>query len=210
MADMKVKRLVLGAASTNCYIVYNEGSTEGLVIDPADLGEKIHIEMEKMGLKCVGILLTHGHFDHIKGAKRLQQLSEAKIYAYEEEKEICEDPQKNVSKIFGATYTLTPDCYFKDNEEFDMAGFHVKVLHTPGHTIGGCCYYMAEQNVVFCGDTIFQQSVGRSDFATGSASQLIRSIKDKLLPLPDETVLFPGHGEATTVGDEKVYNPFCQ
>lgn len=210
MSNMKIQRLVLGPASTNCYIVYQEGAKEGFVVDPADLGEKIHIEMEKIGLKCVGILLTHGHFDHIKGAKRLKQLSDALIYAYEDEKEICEDPEKNVSVIFGAQYTLTPDAYFKDNEEFDMAGFHIQVLHTPGHTCGGCCYYLKEQNAVFCGDTIFQQSVGRSDFATGSASQLIRSIKDRLLVLPDETYLFTGHGESTTVGDEKIYNPFCQ
>lgn len=210
MGDIKVGYFTLGPAATNCYLVYREGSEDAVIIDPAHLGEKIFNEMARAGLNCVGMLLTHGHYDHVRGAKRLAQLSGAKTYAYEAEKAVCEDVNLNCSKMFREEYTMTPDVYFKDNEEFDMAGIHFKVLHTPGHTPGGCCFYVEESGMLFAGDTLFKDSVGRTDFEGGSMSDLVHSIKEKIMVLPDATMVFPGHGEMTTVGDEKKYNPFIQ
>lgn len=210
MGDIKVAYLTIGPAATNCYIVYREGAEAAVVIDPAHVGEKIFNDMAKAGLKCEGMLLTHGHYDHLRGAKRLQQLCDAKVYAYETEKAVCESSVLNVSRLFGEEYTLTPDAFFRDNEEFDMAGIHFKVLHTPGHTPGGCCYYVEESGMLFAGDTLFKESVGRTDFEGGSTSDLVRAIKDRILPLPENTLVFPGHGEITTVGDEKANNPFIQ
>lgn len=210
MGDIKVNYFALGPASTNCYIIYREGAADAVVVDPANLGEKIYNEMNKAGLKCVGMLLTHGHYDHMRGAKRLQQLSGAKIYVYESEKEVCENMELNVCKLFREEYTLSPDELFKDNQEFDMADIHFKVLHTPGHTQGGCSYYIEEKGMLFCGDTLFSGSVGRTDFKGGSESTLRRSIRERILTLPDETLVLPGHGDLTTVGEEKKYNPFIQ
>lgn len=210
MGDIKVGYLTLGPASTNCYLVYREGCEDAVVIDPANLGEKIFNEMARAGLNCVGMLLTHGHYDHMRGAKRLQQLSGARIYAYEAEKEVCESVELNACKLFREEYTLSPDELLKDNQEFEMAGIRFKVLHTPGHTPGGCCFYVEESNMLFAGDTLFKESVGRTDFEGGSTSDLIRAIKERIMTLPESTLVFPGHGELTTVGDEKKYNPFIQ
>lgn len=210
MSNIKVGYFALGPASTNCYIVYREDSKEAVVIDPANLGEKIFNELGKAGLQCVAMFLTHGHYDHIRGAKRLQQLSGAKIYCYESEKEVCESKDLNVSKLFREEYTMSPDELFKDNQEVTFAGITFKVLHTPGHTQGGCCYYVEEAKMLFSGDTIFMQSIARTDFEGGSESQLMHSIQDRILTLPDDTMILSGHGDVTTVGEEKANNPYIR
>lgn len=208
MADIKIKRRVLSACQTNCYYVYREGADEIVVIDPGDMGDVVYDDVKSLGFyKVAGILLTHGHGDHTGGALRLKELSGAKIYAYTEEAEILNEPEKNLSGWFGKAYGFEADEYFYDNQEFDMAGVHFKVLHTPGHTKGGCCYYDQEDGIVFCGDTIFNGSVGRTDFYSGSARELGDSIRERILTLPDETKLYSGHGEKTTVGYERNYNP---
>lgn len=156
------------------------------------------------------ILLTHGHFDHIWGANELRRLSGAKIYAYEGEKSLCEDAEKNVSAQAGRPETVQADFYEKDGTVLSLAGFSLKLIATPGHTGGSCCYYLEEEKVLFSGDTLFEGSVGRTDFPTGSMSSLVRSIKEKLLVLPEDVVVYSGHGDTTTIGDEKKYNPYCQ
>ncbi len=109
----------------------------------------------------------------------------------------------------GRPVTVTADVYLKDGEELDLDGIRIKVLATPGHTAGGVSYYFPEGGFLICGDTLFQESVGRTDFPTGSMSTLVRSVKEKLFTLPEETVVYPGHGDSTTIGHEKKYNPFC-
>ena len=156
------------------------------------------------------ILLTHGHFDHIWGANELRRLSGAKIYAYEGEKELCEDAGKNVSRDAGRPETVQADFYEKDGALLELGGFSLKLIATPGHTGGSCCYYLEEEKILFSGDTLFEGSVGRTDFPTGSMSSLVRSIKERLLVLPDDVTVYPGHGDTTTIGDEKKYNPYCQ
>lgn len=219
MADIKIGRMVLGMCQTNCYFVYRTGCTEAIVIDPADNGDKIAAALEKNGFQVVGILLTHGHFDHIWGCEALknivnrkaeeEQREPIKVYAGEAERELLADAHKNVSASVQRPCTLEADVYVKDGEELQLAGMTCKVIATPGHTAGGTCYYFEEAGILVCGDTLFQESVGRTDFPTGSMGILVRSIKEKLFVLPEETVAYPGHGDSTTIGHEKKYNPFC-
>ena len=201
---------MLGICQTNCYFVYQEGSTDVIFFDPADKGDYIYEKLQEKGLNVKGILLTHGHFDHIWGTDKLRELSGAPIYAYEAEKALCEDAITNVSDQVGRPYTVVPDYYVKDGEEITIAGMTGKVIATPGHTVGSCCYYFEEAGMLIAGDTLFQESVGRTDLPTGSMSAIIHSIKDKLFLLPDETKVYPGHGDVTSIGHEKRYNPFVQ
>ena len=138
------------------------------------------------------------------------ELSGAPIYAYEEEKVLCEDAVTNVSEQVGRPYTVIPDRYLKDGEKITIAGMDCRLIGTPGHTVGSCCYYFEEDGILIAGDTLFQDSVGRTDLATGSMSALVRSVREKLFTLPEETKVYPGHGESTTIGHEKKYNPFIQ
>ena len=210
MADLKIGRMVIGSVQTNCYFVYREGSNDVIFFDPADKGDYIYETLKEKDLHVKGILLTHAHFDHIWGCNRLRELSGAPLYAYEEEKVLCEDAVTNVSEQVGRPYTVIPDRYLKDGEEITIADITCKLIATPGHTIGSCCYYFEEAGMLISGDTLFQESVGRTDLATGSMSTLIRSIKDKLLVLPDDTKVYPGHGDVTSIGYEKQYNLFVQ
>ena len=223
MADVKIGRMVLGMYQTNCYFVYRTGHPEAIVIDPADNGEKIADALERNGFQVAAVLLTHGHFDHIWGCEALlkavngkygEEASQSnpgrvKLYAGEAERELLQSPRMNVSQSMHRPCTVEADVYVKDGEELDIAGIRCKVLATPGHTAGGTCYYFEEAGFVVCGDTLFAESVGRTDFPTGSMSTLLRSIKKKLFTLPEETVAYPGHGDSTTIAHEKKYNLFC-
>ena len=208
MAPLKVEQYVVGPVQTNCYFAINDDTKEVLVIDPGASAEKLAEKIKEQGLKPAAILLTHGHFDHATGAEELAKLLQVRIYAEEKEKETLENPQLNLSGWQGSSLVFHADEYLKDEQEIDLAGFHIRVLLTPGHTVGGCCFYFPYQNVIFSGDTLFQTSVGRTDFPKGSMSQLINGIREKLLPLPDETAVYTGHGEMTTIGTERMYNPY--
>lgn len=205
---MKIERIVLGSCQTNCYFLYEEGKNEVIFVDPADHGEGIYDKLKEAGFTVAGILLTHGHYDHIGSAEKLRELSGAKIYACEAERELCEDPRLNLSGMFGRKITIAPDVYLKDGEEVTIAGMTCKMIATPGHTGGSCCYYFEEAKMLISGDTLFLESTGRTDFPTGSTSAIIRSIKEKLFVLPDDVKVYPGHNDATTIEHEKKYNPF--
>lgn len=207
---MKVGKIMLGMCQTNCYYLYEEGSKEAVFVDPADQGAYLYEQVRKAGLQIAGILLTHGHFDHIWGANELRKLSGAKIYALDVEKALCENAETNLSAQCGRPETVIPDVYVRDGEEITLAGMTAKVIATPGHTVGSCCYYFAKDKVLISGDTLFQESVGRTDFETGSYSAIIRSVNEKLFLLPDDVKVYPGHGGETTIGHEKKYNPFVQ
>lgn len=208
MADLKVKRRVLGACQTNCYYVYREGADEIVIIDPGDNGDVVFADAKSLGFeKIAGILLTHGHGDHTGGVLELKQLSGAKVYAYEDEAEILKDPEKNVSQWFGTGYGFEADVYLRDKQTLTMAGVEFEVLHTPGHTKGGCCFYVKEDLTLFCGDTIFNGSVGRTDLYSGSMRALGDSIRERIMTLPDDVKLYSGHGDASRVGYERKYNP---
>ena len=208
MADLKVRHLVVGAVATNCYIAENKKTKEALIIDPGDNAARIVQIIKEDGVVPVAVLLTHGHFDHAMAAQEVAEQYGIKIYAHETEKETLETPQINLSGMIGRTLTFHADCYVKDGEILNLAGFEIRVLHTPGHTQGGVCYYIEEEKALFSGDTLFCQSVGRTDFPTGSMSQLVRSVKEQLFVLPDDVQVYPGHDSVTSIGYEKQYNPF--
>lgn len=208
MADLKIGRLMLGICQTNCYFVYKEGTKDVIFFDPADKGDYIYDTLKEKGFSVAGILLTHGHFDHIWGTNKLRELSGAPIYAYEEEKVLCEDAVTNVSENAGRAYTVVPDRYLKDGEEITIADMTCKLIATPGHTIGSCCYYFEDDKILISGDTLFQESVGRTDLPTGSMSALVRSVKERIFVLPDDVKVYPGHGASTDIGHEKKFNPF--
>ncbi len=140
--------------------------------------------------------------------EELKALSGAPVYAYEAEKEVCEDAVLNVSGNVGRACTVAADFYVKDEEEITIAGVTCRLIATPGHTKGSCCYYFESDKILISGDTLFQESVGRTDLPTGSMSTLVRSVKEKLLPLPESVKVYPGHGDSTTIGHEKKYNAF--
>ena len=208
MADLKIGRMMLGVCQTNCYFVYREGSSKVIFIDPADYGDQIFQAMKNNGFEVAAILLTHGHFDHIWGCSRLRQLTSAPVYAYEGEEEVLLSSDLNVSAGAGRACTVKANTLLKDGEEVTIEGMTFKLIATPGHTQGSCCYYFEEANMLISGDTLFEESVGRTDLPTGSMSTLVRSVKDKLFELPDAVVVYPGHGDSTTIGHEKKYNPF--
>lgn len=208
MSDLKIGKMTLGMAATNCYFVYHEGQNKVIFFDPADRGDYIHAALKEKGFEVDTILLTHAHFDHIWGCSKLRALSGAKIYALDMEEELLLDAQLNASEMAGRACTVKANDFFKDGDELDILGFKIKVLATPGHTKGSCCFYFEEDGILISGDTLFEESVGRTDLPTGSFSQLKHSIAEKLAPLPDDTVVYPGHGAPTTIGHERDYNPF--
>lgn len=210
MVPLKVEQYVVGSVQTNCYFAINEDTKETLIVDPGGSADKIISAVEDEKLNPVAILLTHGHFDHASRADELAERFGIEIYAEEHERETLENTALNLSHWEGRSRMRAyhADHYLKDEQEIDLAGFHIRVFHTPGHTVGGCCYYFPYHDVVFSGDTLFCGSVGRSDFEGGSSSDLIRGIREKLMPLPDEVTVYPGHNAVTSIGRERMYNPF--
>jgi len=207
---IKVERMVLGPVGTNCYLVINTETKEVLIFDPADAAGTIISIIEKEALQPIAVLLTHGHFDHIMAVKGLEKEYKIPVYAHEDEIKILEDQDMNASTMTGTAVSVTPTNLLTDEEELMLAGISIKVLHTPGHTKGGVCYYIPEAGKVISGDTLFEESIGRTDLPTGDYHRLIHSIRKKLFPLDDGIEVLPGHGELTTIGHEKKSNPFVK
>ena len=205
---MKIERFVIGPIGTNCYIVINEETKECFVTDPAACPPELVSHIRSTGLKVQAVLLTHGHFDHIMGIDDFVREFPVPVYAHEAEKELLENVQLNSSAMYGMGYTYSGAEYLKDGQVLTIAGSEIHVIYTPGHTAGGCCYYIPAEHVLISGDTLFHASIGRTDLPTGSSSQLVRSVREKLMMLPEETKVYPGHMEETTIGYEKKYNPF--
>ena len=202
MSEIRIKGLVVGMVGTNCYLVYDNETKRAAVIDPGDSADKIANMAASLELKPEAILLTHGHFDHMMEAWN------APIYACEKEVEVLADSRKSlVTNYYREPYTLTPDVTVKEGDELSIAGFTWKVFETPGHTIGSCCYYIEKEEVLFSGDTLFAGSYGRTDFPTGSGRQIAESVRRLLSTLPEDTMVYPGHMDTTTIGFEKKYNP---
>lgn len=205
---MKIEQYCVGEVATNCYFLINDETKEMLVIDPGDSAKMLAEKIRQKNLKPQAVLLTHGHFDHAMAAEELAENFGIKIYAHEAEKDTLEQPGRNVSSMIGRGESYHADVFVTDGEILKLAGMELKVLHTPGHTEGGCCYYLEQEKVLFSGDTLFCQSVGRTDFPGGSMSKIVRSIKEKLLALPDDVRVYPGHMDLTTIGRERTGNPF--
>lgn len=207
---MKLERLIVGPVSTNCYLIQNESTKEVIIVDPGDQAARIRNKIEDMGGYPTAILLTHGHFDHILGIADLEKrYNHIDIYALEEERDLLADADLNCSVQLGRSCTVEADHWLRDGQQIILAGMLVQVIATPGHTIGSCCYYLPKEKALFSGDTLFAESVGRTDLPTGSMSQLGRSIKKLFDALPGETDVYPGHEYATSIEHEMRYNPFA-
>lgn len=208
MSDIRIKTCVLGAVSTNCYLVYNESTREAVVVDPADNAPYILNRCSELGITPAAVLLTHGHFDHMLAAVDVRRTFHVKIYASETEDAMLADASLNLSAGWaGAQTSFHADVLLHDGDELDLIGFRWKVIKTPGHTSGSVCYYIPEEEVLFAGDTLFCQSYGRTDLPTGSSRELAASILEKVFNLADDIMVYPGHGETTTIGYEKRSNP---
>ena len=206
---MKVGKFVLGPVATNCYIGINEETKECFIVDPATCPPEFVSYIKNAGLTVKAVLLTHGHFDHIMGLDALLKEFPVPVYAHEAERDVLESEQLNSSaSMLRQPYSFSGADYVTNRQELRIAGFEILVIYTPGHTIGGCCYYIEKEKTLFSGDTLFHGSVGRTDLPTGSMGQLVSSVRDRLFVLPDDTQVYPGHMEETTIGYEKRYNPF--
>jgi hydroxyacylglutathione hydrolase len=203
---IKQEVLVLGQLETNCYLVWDEETKEGLVIDPADDGVGISEEVENKGIKLTGIVMTHGHFDHCLAALDLKLMYKVPVYVSSKDKFLL-DRQDETAKYFLKMELQTPNLVKidKDLEEITEINFgdsKLEVIKTPGHTPGSVCLYNEEDNLLFSGDTLFKDSRGRTDFKYGSTKKIYESLRN-LMKLSEETDVYSGHGEPTTIGREK-------
>ena len=209
MANAQIEWMVLGMVSTNTYFVKNQDTGELLIIDPADAAGRIQEKIGQMEGRPAAILLTHGHFDHMLAADALRSAYDIPVYACIQEKDLLKNARYNLSASWASPHVMEADRYLADGETFREAGFEIRLLHTPGHTEGSCCYYLPEEAVLFSGDTLFAGSVGRTDFPTSSGADMRKSLQRLLSELPADTRVCPGHGEETTIAYEKRYNPFA-
>ncbi len=205
---MKILKMALGPLQGNCYIVYDEDTKDAIVIDPGHDGHKVAQVLKDRDLNAVYFLLTHGHVDHIGGLPELKEIyPDVPVVLHEDDRDLLDDPGLNLSlQAIGKAISMKPDKIVSDGDTLEFAHHKIEVLHTPGHTKGGICFKIDDD--VFTGDTLFRDSIGRSDFYGGDGTQLIESILNKLMVLPDETNIYPGHMERSTIGREKESNMF--
>lgn len=206
---MKVKRFTYGSCVANSYILTKENSDKAVLIDCCGANEKMLDYISKCGCELSAILLTHGHFDHIEGYRELRDLTGAKIYIFNSENKFLFDKTLNLSDSNDdliENEKNSADVLLDDGDVIKAGDFEIQVIHTPGHTSGSVCYMIG--NEIFTGDTLFKQSIGRSDFPTGDYNTEIDSIYNKLFSLRDDVTVYPGHGFSTTIGKEKEENPF--
>jgi len=202
------KKLVVGPLASNCYIVGSESTKEGMIIDPGDEAEVIIRTTKELGLDIKYIVLTHGHIDHIGALKEVTEATGAEVAIHTEEAGVLQGNSVNI--MLGLSYPtpLPPDRMLQEGDRLDIGDLHFSVLHTPGHSPG--CICLLGQGVLFSGDTLFNYGIGRYDLPGGSYSQLMDSIHTKLMVLPDDTTVYPGHGPETTIAAERSGNPFLR
>ena len=207
---MNIKTFARNSMGQNIYLYYDKPGGEGVLIDAgcseADRAD-ITAFLSDKNIAVKAILLTHGHFDHIIAADEMKALAGAEIYCHKLEEPMLGDPGLNLATMIKTKLQVAPDKLLQDGDVFPVAGARLEVLHTPGHTPGGVCYYDRANGNLFAGDTLFRESVGRTDLPGGNSKTLKKSIADKLLTLPGNTNVYPGHGQSTTIAHEKQNNP---
>ncbi|MGD0730553.1 MAG: MBL fold metallo-hydrolase [Terracidiphilus sp.] len=208
---MIMETFPVGPLQCNCTILGDEDAGEAIVIDPGDEVSRIHRRLTELGLKLKQILITHAHIDHVGGALKLKRLTGAPIFLNENDLPLLKMMDEQADWLGVATpETAQPDSSLADGMSVGLERYPAQVLHTPGHTQGSVCLHFAPLKMVIAGDTLFAGSIGRTDLPGGNSRQIIDSIETRLLALPDETKVFPGHGPATTIGAERKSNPFLQ
>ncbi|WP_374284405.1 MBL fold metallo-hydrolase [Lactococcus sp.] len=206
---MKIQKIINSIAQENTYLLSNDKAC--MVIDPGSNPEQLLSELENLNLPLVAILLTHAHFDHIMGLESLKTFApQATIYLHEAERAWPKAPELNASRLLLHQDVIAPDAdlFYGVDRKSEIKGFSFHVLETPGHSIGGVSLYFPDDELVFTGDALFKEAIGRWDLPTGNYESLRESIKTKLFTLPDHIQIFPGHGQATQIGYEKANNPF--
>jgi glyoxylase-like metal-dependent hydrolase (beta-lactamase superfamily II) len=204
--------LVVGLLQCNCSILGCEETREAMVVDPGDDPERILKVVNRLGLQLKYILHTHAHFDHVGGSQKLKEATGARIFLHPADLFLYEKVEMQTAYFGLPAPEMAPvDVYMSDGQEVAAGSLLARILHTPGHTPGSVCFHMEEgPGKLFTGDTLFKDSIGRTDLWGGSQESILASIGEKLFELPDETVVYPGHGPATTIGREKELNPFLQ
>ena len=207
---MIIDRVVVSPFATNCYIVGSEASKQGIIIDPGDEAEAILGRVADLELDIKLIVLTHGHIDHVGALKAVKETSGAEMAIHADDAKSLRGLRGFLQSVLvpGLSYPVPPppERLLQDGDSLDVSDLHFKVLHTPGHTPGGIC--LLGEGVVFSGDTLFNYGIGRTDLPGGSYHRLMESIRTRLLVLPDNTIVYPGHGPETAVGTERAGNPF--
>ena len=206
MSHIKVGCLTLGMLGNNTYFLHKEGEYDCIIIDPARDGEMLVTKLREKGLTIKAIFLTHAHFDHILGVEGIRKLSDAPIYGGKDDVEGFLDPEINQSVRVNKQVSIKLDRELSDGDEITVGSMTCRVIATPGHTPGGVCFYFEEDNILFSGDTLFLETYGRTDFENGSAADIKKSV-ERLLELPGETKVYPGHNDFTTIEHERKYNP---
>jgi len=205
--------LPVGMLQCNCSILGDEATREAIVVDPGDDIEEIQAILKRHGLRVKYIVITHAHIDHIGGAKKLKDLTGAPLYLNEQDVDLYRILGKQAAFIgMPPPPTTNVDVFLREGEEVRCGAIRASVIHTPGHTPGSVCLLVPDgaDTKLIAGDTLFRESVGRTDLWGGSSRNLMISLKEKLLPLDDQIVVVPGHGPLTTIGHEREFNPFLQ
>lgn len=206
---MIFEAMTVGSFLSNCYIVGAETTKEAAIIDPGADFVRIENEIKELGLTPKIIILTHAHGDHIGAVKDFVEKYGTKVYMHKEDAEMLKDGNKNFSKILtGKSMSIIPDVELEDKDEIKLGDLNFEIIHTPGHTRGGICIKV--ENIMMTGDTLFNKSIGRTDFPGGSFEEIIQSIKEKIFKYDDDTVIYPGHNSPSTIKSEKLGNPFVK
>ena len=209
---MIIQQLIVGSMGVCSYIIGCEETKTGAVIDPGGDENTILAEVEKLGLQIDYVIATHGHPDHVCGNKIIKEATNAKIVMHEADADFFEKTEtQNYFSMLGLEPSPPTEIRVKDGDILEVGSIQLKIIHTPGHTPGGMCLYCAPDLIT--GDTLFVGGVGRTDFPGGSYSELINSLKTKVLVLPDDTIVWPGHGyggSQSTIGEEKLSNPYLR
>ncbi len=208
VSELIIKGIVVGVFAENCWIIGSRRTGEAIAIDPGDQPEEILALARDMGVTIKVIANSHGHLDHILGVRGVQGATGAKFLLHREELAVARGSASSAALWLGRPVEPPPepDAFVSDGDEVEVAGVKLRVIHTPGHTPGSVSFY--SEGLLFCGDTLFQGSIGRTDLPGGSYQQEMASIVDRLLALPDETIVLPGHMQETRIGIERETNPF--